>query len=347
MVKPLRRHPLTEIQCNWDISNDPPTIQTPNHAPKQTAPDPTEPPSDKSIDHPLRISYVNEQTSHHPPVSAYYAECPERGLIFRGFDQISAKFTGTAVRVTPGIYNHGIFVTLKNRGNEEYQMTHPIAHLGGLLKGALSISVADTCFITCPKTKIKAIMHYVEEGWIGSAKNRVNCVVYNYDPEHDNITKLKDVPEKDVLAKVEGCWREQIYYTIPKTKAVNAEPNTEPTSEKQLLIDLVPLMPVPKIVPEETDQLPNESRRFWKGVTDSINTKQYSEATRIKQELEERQREKTKEREAKKEEWKPRFFTGVFTPEGKPELTEEGQALMANMQKGNYHLEEPRVMAVA
>jgi hypothetical protein len=61
--------------------------------------------------------------------------CPEKGITARGFDQLSAKFTGTSIRVTPGQHNLGIFITLHNRNNEEYQLTHPAAHLGGFLRG--------------------------------------------------------------------------------------------------------------------------------------------------------------------------------------------------------------------
>jgi hypothetical protein len=39
------------------------------------------------------------------------------------------------VRVTAGAHNLGIFITLKNRDNEEYQLTHPAAYLGGILRG--------------------------------------------------------------------------------------------------------------------------------------------------------------------------------------------------------------------
>jgi oxysterol-binding protein-related protein 9/10/11 len=82
----------------------------------------------------LKISYLTEQTSHHPPVSAWVVECAEKNIIAKGYDQIAAKFTGTSVRVTAGDHNHGIFVDLRNWG-EEYQLTHPAAHLGGLLRG--------------------------------------------------------------------------------------------------------------------------------------------------------------------------------------------------------------------
>lgn len=78
---------------------------------------------------------MTEQTSHHPPVSAFYIDCPQKGITARGYDHLSAKFTGTSIRVTAGAHNLGIFITLDNRDEEQYQLTHPAAHLGGLLRG--------------------------------------------------------------------------------------------------------------------------------------------------------------------------------------------------------------------
>jgi hypothetical protein len=341
-IRPDIKRILTPSQCNWEIQDDAPTIKTPNKAPPQPPPDPLAAPENSSAgsSEPIRLSYLTEQTCHHPPVSAFWVSCPSRGVSARGFDQISAKFTGTTIRVTPGQYNTGIWVTLHNRGDEEYQLTHPTANLGGLLRGSLSVSVADICYITCPKTKIKAILHYLEEGWVGKSKNAVIGVVFRYDPSNDKYTRVKDVPEKDVLARVEGCWQEQIYYTIPSSSAVKDQDNTEPTTEKQLLIDLVPLMPVPKIVPPETEQLPNESRRFWHDVTESITTKRFNDATRIKQEIEQKQRDKAKSREEKNVTWTPRFFTEATTKSGKPNLTEEGQHVLDGMQKLDFQLED-------
>ena len=156
-----------------------------------------------------------------------------KGLSARGFDQLSAKFTGTSIRVTPGAHNLGIFINLKNRDDEEYQLTHPIAHLGGMLRGSLSVTVADTCFLTCRKTRIKAILNYLEESWLGKTQNKVNGVVYTYDPDNDNKTRIKDVPEKDVLARLEGCWHDQIFYTLQGSKV--KFPSFVPPENKSLL----------------------------------------------------------------------------------------------------------------
>ena len=297
---------------------------------------------------PVRVSFLCEQTSHHPPVSAYYYDCPEKGLSARGYDQLSAKFTGTSVRVVPGQHNQGIFVTSAKRG-EEYQLTHPAAFLGGLLRGTLSISVADQCFITCQQTRLKTILYYVEEGWVGRAQNKVQGVTFRYDPSNDKITKLKDVPEKDVVCKLDGSWQDRVYYTLVRPS--NATPSASGTStpvnnsasERTLLVDLNPLFPIPKDVPPVEKQLPNESRRFWGEVTEAINTKQYSKATKVKQDIEERQREKAAQRQKENTEWKPRFFKGAVTPFGKPELTEEGKAVLRGMEEENYDLPESEV----
>ena len=167
---------------------------------------------------PVKVSYLTEQTSHHPPVSAFYVDCPAKGISARGFDQLSAKFTGTGIRVTPGAHNLGIFITLANRDNEEYQLTHPAANLGGLLRGTLSVTVSDTCFVLCPNTRLKVILHYLEEGWVGKSQNKVVGVIFRYDPSNDNRIRLKDVPEKEILARIEGCWQDQVYYTLANSK---------------------------------------------------------------------------------------------------------------------------------
>lgn len=172
----------------------------------------------------VRVSYITEQTSHHPPVSAFFVDCPVKGITARGFDQLSAKFTGTSIRVTPGAHNLGIFITIQSRDNEEYQLTHPAAHLGGLIRGSLSVTVSDTCFITCPKAKIKVILQYQEESWLGKTQNKVLGVIYTYDPQNDNRTRIKEVPEDDVLAKLEGCWTDQVHYTLAGSKVIQTKP---------------------------------------------------------------------------------------------------------------------------
>ena len=80
------------------------------------------------------------------------------------------------------------------------------------------MTVGDQCYVTCPKTKIKTILHYMEEGWLGKTQNKVEGVIFRYDPENDNITRIRDVPSKDILARISGNWKEKLFYSLgPKS----------------------------------------------------------------------------------------------------------------------------------
>ncbi|KAI0154679.1 oxysterol-binding family protein [Xylariaceae sp. FL1272] len=343
------------FRCNWEAEDNAPRIETKNISTNgiasgisssassirsvkvdprsassvsvtQTAQNPSGPT--------VRISYLTEQTSHHPPVSAFYVSCPEKGLHARGYDQISAKFTGTAIKVSPGEHNLGIFVTLERRDNETYQLTHPAAHLGGLLRGALSVTVGDVAYITCAKTKLKAILHYVEDGWLGRAQNKVEGVIFKYDPNKDDKVRIADVPDADVVARLGGGWKDKIVFTLGPKPVASHSPDKQIT-----IIDLNPLAVAPKSLPPMEKQAENESLNLWNGVTQAILSKQFSKATNIKVELEERQREKAREREKNETPFVPQFFVQVTDKGGKPDLTEKGRLLLERAQKGDWNLE--------
>ncbi|KAF2481920.1 hypothetical protein BDY17DRAFT_325426 [Neohortaea acidophila] len=285
---------------------------------------------------PRKVSYLTEQTSHHPPVSAFVYEAHETGVFACGYDQLSAKFTGTSIRVTPGQYNQGIFITLRKRDNEEYVLTHPAAYLGGFIRGNLNVTVSDSCSITCEKTGIKVLLHYLEEGYFGKTQNKVEGVMFKFDNKTDSITKISDVPDSAIIGRIEGSWREQIYFARGATPFKKVS-----DSDKMLLVDLNPLQQASKICPPIEQQLPNESRRFWAEVTDAILAKQYSTATAQKQQLEETQRQKANHRKEKLKQWQPRYFTTVTESDGRPALSEEGKKALQGLDDENYTLELP------
>ncbi|KAK5995617.1 Oxysterol-binding protein-like protein 1 [Cladobotryum mycophilum] len=311
------------FRCNWETEDNAPRISTAElQIPGSSAS------SVKGAAANLKAAAKSDKSSssvsltvpqHGTPVT----EDAPRGLSARGFDQITAKFTGTSVKVLPGEHNMGIFITLEKREGETYQLTHPAAHLGGILRGSLSVSVSEMAYITCPQTKIKVILHYVEEGWLGRTTNKIDGVIFKYDPENDTKTRVQDVPEEDILARLYGPWREKVAFTLG-SKPVK----TVPVEEQHVIIDIVPL-----------NMLPNESLRLWSGVTKAILSKQYSKATEVKVELEENQREKARQREKNNEVWKPVFFEHVVGNGGKPDLTEKGREVLERAQKGEWDIE--------
>lgn len=102
---------------------------------------------------------------------------------------------------------------------------------------------------------------------------------------------------------------------------------------------MAPLDVASKVIPPEDQQLPNESLRLWGGVTKAIHAKQFSKATEIKVELEEKQREKAREREKNNETWQPMFFEHVVGNGGKPDLTEKGRRVLERAQRGEWSME--------
>jgi oxysterol-binding protein-related protein 9/10/11 len=113
--------------------------------------------------------------------------------------------------------------------------------------------------------------------------------------------------------------------------------------EKNLLIDLDPLFPAQKTCPPPEAMLPNESRKMWESVTEAIHAKDFTRATQLKYEIEERQREKAAKRAEENIEWKPRFFEVSALAAGRPKLSAEGEKVLKGLHAGEYKLEPSNV----
>jgi hypothetical protein len=247
-------------------------------------------------------------------VSAYIYACPEKQIEAIGMDQIAARFTGTTIKVEPGELNEGIFVNLKKR-NEEYRCTHPTATICGFLRGSLYTTIQDSAIITCKQSKLRTIVIYKDEPWIGKPKFQVEGVIFRFDPDEDeDIETLRDVPEEAIVAKIEGSWKGKYYISSPKS------------SERHVLLDVTDLLPVAKTVPPMAEQQSNESRVVWDPVTKAIHARDFVQATRNKTEIEDEQRRLAKERVAKEETFKPVYF--VVNDDGRPTLTDAGRKML-------------------
>ncbi|ORX35858.1 hypothetical protein BD324DRAFT_629290 [Kockovaella imperatae] len=275
----------------------------------------------------VTVVFLCEQISHHPPVSAAYYACPEKGLEMVCMDQILAKVSGMSVKVGPGPSNKGLFLKLNREGpgkGEEYHITHPAAQVNGILKGSYYGTISDQISITCSggdnkKTKLRAVLDYKDESWIGRPRFAVDGVIYRYEVDNEtelSWTKAKQIPSDNIVAYIEGCWMKQLKYKLKGEK------------EWKILLDIDALALIPKQVRPLAEQDPQESRKFWDPVTTSLLAKNWGEATKQKQIIEQRQRDAAAKRKADGVEFQSRFFEHDWE-DGRPRLSEAGKQAVA------------------
>lgn len=303
----------------------------------------------------LRVAYLTEQISHHPPISAYVATCPARHITLSGIDQISVRVLPSAsLRVSSGTMNKGLFVSLDGGfgAGERYQITHPVAHVNGVLRGSFYATVHESTIVTCTGGPgvgngewLRAIVEYKEESWLGRPHYLAEGVVHRYDPseyDHEEWTKVKHVPPARAVAYFEGCWRNVMRWRPAAAGSDGSGRSTASLAAKDVkatnptewttLLDLTLLQAMPKTVRPISQQLPDESRRLWESVTSRLLRKEYGEATRAKHVIEQRQRDDAAERKRRGVEFVPRYFEKDIQS-GVPTLTQAGrEALEAEIK---------------
>lgn len=287
----------------------------------------------------VAVIFLCEQVSHHPPVSAAYYACPDRGIEAVAMDQIAAKVSGMTIQIAPGESNKGIFVTLSSPSpgaGEEYQITHPLAQVNGLLKGSYYGTVSDKVYVTCRKEgegkAYRTIIEYKDESWIGRPKFLLEGVIYQYTPdeESESWSKIKQVPLDKVVANIEGIWRKQIRWRRKGEK------------EWRVLIDLETLDLVPKQVRPIDEQHEKESRKMWDPVTKNMIAKNWSEATKQKQIIEQKQRDRALELKKSGKQHDIVYFNPTWE-DGRPSLNEHGR----NAVQAEYERSKQEIQAAA
>jgi oxysterol-binding protein-related protein 9/10/11 len=128
-----------------------------------------------SVQERVRVLFLTEQISHHPPISAFHYYVPSRGVSAVGIDQISAKVSGTNVKISPGSSNKGIFVKIGdgNGKGEKYRITHPAASVNGLLSGKFYAAFCESTIVSIEGGENwRVIIEYKDEVGLLHGTNR-------------------------------------------------------------------------------------------------------------------------------------------------------------------------------
>eukprot|EP00079_Xenopus_tropicalis_P034806 XP_017948577.1 PREDICTED: oxysterol-binding protein-related protein 9 isoform X4 [Xenopus tropicalis] len=223
------------------------------------------------------VTFVAEQVSHHPPISAFYAECYNKRIQFNAHIWTKSKFLGMSI----GVHNIGQGCVSCLDYDEHYILTFPNGY-GRSILTVPWVELGGECTINCSKTGYNATITFHTKPFYGGKKHRVTAEIYSPN-------------DKKPFCSIEGEWNGIMY-------AKNAN------GENTVFIDTKKMPTVKKKVRKLEDQEEYESRRMWKDVTFNLKIKDIDAATEAKHRLEEKQRAEARERKEKEKQWETRLF---------------------------------------
>jgi len=231
------------------------------------------------------VHFVAEQVSHHPPISAFYAECPSKNISMNTHIWTKSKFYGMSI----GVINIGEGVISLPDHNEEYIITFPNAYCRSILTVPW-VELGGRTFIRCPKTGYNASVTFHTKPFYGGTPNRITCEIKACGADTDPIVGGR------VICQGEGAWDGKIDLNFVDSRI------------DKIILDIPSLRITEKRVRPINIQNENESRKLWRHVTDPLKEGNLEKATEEKHKLEERQRNEAKQREAAGVEWKTKLF---------------------------------------
>ncbi|XP_008578666.1 PREDICTED: oxysterol-binding protein-related protein 9 [Galeopterus variegatus] len=223
------------------------------------------------------VTFVAEQVSHHPPISAFYAECFNKKIQFNAHIWTKSKFLGMSI----GVHNIGQGCVSCLDYDEHYILTFPNGY-GRSILTVPWVELGGECNINCSKTGYSANIVFHTKPFYGGKKHRITAEIFSPN-------------DKKSFCSIEGEWNGVMYAKYA-------------TGENTVFVDTKKLPIIKKKVRKLEDQNEYESRCLWKDVTFNLKVKDIDAATEAKHRLEERQRAEARERKEKEIQWETRLF---------------------------------------
>ncbi|CAH6790655.1 Osbpl9 [Phodopus roborovskii] len=223
------------------------------------------------------VTFVAEQVSHHPPISAFYAECFNKKIQFNAHIWTKSKFLGMSI----GVHNIGQGCVSCLEYDEHYILTFPNGY-GRSILTVPWVELGGECNINCSKTGYSANIVFHTKPFYGGKKHRITAEIFSPN-------------DKKSFCSIEGEWNGIMYAKYA-------------TGENTIFVDTKKLPIIKKKVRKLEDQNEYESRCLWKDVTFNLKIRDIDAATEAKHRLEERQRAEARERKEKEIQWETRLF---------------------------------------
>ncbi|CAH8670684.1 unnamed protein product [Schistosoma rodhaini] len=225
------------------------------------------------------VVFLAEQVSHHPPISAFYAEHVNNQIAVDGHLWTKSKFLGLSIAVE---MVGSAVISLLNH-DEEYVVTFPCGYGRNILTVPW-IELGGKTSITCLKTGYLANIEFRTKPFYGGKRDTLRAEVFGPN-------------DKKPFLIVEGEWNDKMLAKWPHGKS-------------ELFIDTRNLPTVRKHVLPRSRQEENESRRLWEEVTYNLKVGNIDAASDAKHRLEQRQRDLARQRRDSKHTWTPEYFRG-------------------------------------
>ncbi|CAG2205288.1 ORP9_10_11 [Mytilus edulis] len=224
----------------------------------------------------VQLIYCAEQVSHHPPVSAFYFECPGKQMCMDASIYTKSKFYGMSI----GVNLIGKIKLKLLALDEEYVFSMPSAYARSILTVPWA-EMGDKINMTCQKTNLSSTVTFHTKPFYGGKLHRVSAEVKN------NSTG-------NVFCKVQGEWNNVIEFSYSDGRSKTIDVTSLETCKKKV-------RPIDK-------QGDFESRRLWQHVTNALRAHDVNIATEHKRLLEERQREGERHRKETSTQYPTKYF---------------------------------------
>ncbi|KAL8623993.1 hypothetical protein ACOMHN_040619 [Nucella lapillus] len=197
----------------------------------------------------LRLEYQAEQVSHHPPVSAFYFECPQKKICMNASIWTKSRFMGMSIgvsmvgRVTLSLLAH----------EEDYIFSLPSAYARSILSVPW-VELGDKVTLTCPQTQLTTNINFQTKPFYGGKPHRITAELKNTGGA--------------TLCKVAGEWNACLEFTY-------ADGSSKTIDTKHLKTWRKRVRPL-------TKQGESESRRLWLHVSNALKVGDVDTATEHK-----------------------------------------------------------------
>ncbi|KAJ6224125.1 hypothetical protein RDWZM_002670 [Blomia tropicalis] len=225
------------------------------------------------------LTFIAEQVSHHPPISAFYAESVDKRIMCCAHIWTKSKFLGLSI----GVNNVGIGSIYLLDRDEEYTCTFPSAYGRSILTEPW-FEMGGSVEINCQQTGYAAKVEFLTKPFYGGKRHRINAEVFG------------PPPTKKLIVNITGEWNGQMFAKWGQS------------NKSELFIDTKTLPIIKKQVRPISEQEEFESRNMWKVVTSALKRQDVHEASSAKYEIEQYQRNLVKERDEKSLQWQNRWF---------------------------------------